>query len=227
MESGFTRTSAASVDGIARVTQTDEVGDLASLREVLGSLAESGRESSAETGEGASSGVQAVVFSDGGFEPTQSDGPPGVAVKLVRIGPDPVNEPPTQNVGIVSIAAQRDETDPATVRIVARLVSTFAEGRTVSLRVSLGSAALGSSTLVIPGSGEQTAILPVSVREGGVLTLRVMNDDALASDNAASVVIDGARDAAVVIVAPRGAIPPTRWWSASHRARGTPRRCGC
>lgn len=200
---GFSRESAGVIEGIEGVKQTDEPGNLRSAMEAVAALT-AGGSGEGEDGEEDSGGTVAYVFSDGGFAETLLDRPANASVKLVRVGPEP--EKRSGNVGIVAVSAQRDEADPATVRIVARLLSTFTAARDVSLRVLLDDAPVGSSTMSLAAAGEgaseQTVVLPVSVRAGGVLTLRVMNDDALASDNAAHIVIDGARDAAVVVVAP-------------------------
>jgi hypothetical protein len=192
---GFTRESAGVIEGIDGIVQTDEPGNLRAAMEAIGSLTagDAGEEENEEA-------TVAYVFSDGGFPAETVDAPARVSVRLMRVGPEP--DKPAENVGVVAISAQRDDADPATVRVVARLTSTFAAPRDVSVRLLLDDAPIGTSTVTLAPKGETTAVLPVGVRTGGVLTLKVMNDDALASDNTAGVVIDGARDPAVVVVAP-------------------------
>lgn len=199
---GFSREAAGVLEAIEGVKQTDEPGEggLRAALEAVASLTGGTGAAGSEEHERAET-TAAFVFSDGGFRQAELlDRPAQAAVKLVRIGP----ETRTGNIGIVSITAQRDEADPATVRIVARLLSTFPTPRGVSLRVQLNGQPVASSTATVAALTDQAVVLPVSVRSGGVLSLRVMNDDALASDNTAQVVIDGARDAAVVVVAPGG-----------------------
>ncbi|MDP1662588.1 MAG: hypothetical protein Q8L55_11805, partial [Phycisphaerales bacterium] len=192
----FTGETAAVLEGINEVEQTDEPGNLAAALEAVSTLTAAGRGSAED-----SSGVAvAYVFSDGGFTDPPLDAAGAASVRLVRIGPDP--DKPAENVGIVAVSAQRDEADPATVRVVSRLISTFASPRDVSVRLLIDDQAAGSSTLRLPARGEQTFVLPVETRRGGVLTLLVLNEDALAADNAARVVIDGARSTSVVVVAP-------------------------
>lgn len=191
---GFTRESAAVIEGIEGVKQTDEPGNLRAALEAIGSL------TAGTAGDENDEGSVAYIFSDGGFVSPPLETPAGVSVRLVRIGPEPLKR--AENVGIVAVSAQRDEGDPATVRVVARFLSTFAATHDVSVRLLLDGAPIGSSTVSLQPLGEQTVVLPVGVRGGGVLTLRVMNDDVLSSDNTAQVVIDGVREPAVVVVGP-------------------------
>jgi len=193
---GFTGEATAVLEGIDAVTQTDEPGDLDAALETIRTLTAAADGSSEAPGGAA----VAYVFSDGGFGGSPLAAAGTASVRLVRVGPDP--DKPAENIGVVAITAQRDEADPATVRVVARFISTFASPRDVSVRVLLDEEPLGSSTLRLPPAAEQTFVLPVQTRKEGVLTLRVLNEDALAADNAARVVIDGARNTSVVVVGP-------------------------
>ena len=192
---GFSRETTGILEAIERVAQTDERGDLRGAIDAVRTLTEGG-----DTQESGEAETVAYIFSDGGFADQQVDAPAGVSVRLVPIGPEPGRR--TGNVGIVAVSAQRDDADPATVRIVARLLSTFENERDVSLRVLLDDVGVGSTTVRVPPAVEHTVVLPISVSAGGVLTVRVLNDDALASDNAARLIIQGAREPVVVVVAP-------------------------
>ncbi|MBY0307186.1 MAG: BatA and WFA domain-containing protein [Phycisphaerales bacterium] len=194
---GFVRESAPLIEALDGVPQTDEPSDLSAALGAVASLT-----GGASAGEDAPPETIAYVFSDGGFDGRTAVSPAGVSLRLLRIGPDPAE--PTGNVGIVGLAAQRDEADPATVRVVVRLVNSFQTERGASLRLSLDGQALGSATASIPGRGEQTATVAVTAATGGVLSVRIANNDALASDNEARVLIDGRHRAAVLVVAAGG-----------------------
>jgi len=193
---GFTRESAGVLEGIDEIRQTDEPGDLAGALELIGTLTAGSDEAAEEDAEG----TVAYIFSDGGFEPSLVAAPARATVDLVRTGPDP--SAPARNAGITALSARRDDADPATVRVVARLLSTFPAARDVALRLLLDGSPAGSSAATLTPGAETAVIVPIGVRTGGVLTVRIMNDDVLLSDNAAHVVIDGPREPSVVVVAP-------------------------
>ncbi len=194
---------------IDATTPTDQAGDLNDLAELLRALAApEGEEDSRERPE-------VVVISDGSFE-SMSEGsdPPSVPGARVRFVPVTPRDAPG-NIGIASMAARRDLSNPGSVRVFARLVSADIEARTIAAALSLNGSVIARRAVEVsarastpqgrgaPGEGVLT--FDVEAPEGGVVTLELGREDALACDNSASVVVLPAATPAILLV--RAATP--------------------
>lgn len=112
---------------------------------------------------------------------------------------------PGGNVGVVAFAARRDHETPQTVRIFARLLSTLGERATLGVSVSVDGQAVARKAVELApagdaGPGETPIALEVEVPGRSLVTLSVDREDALTSDNAASLVIAGPKRPAVLLV---------------------------
>ena len=124
-------------------------------------------------------------------------------VELVRVGPDP--EAARNNVGIVAFSARRDYEDPSVVRLFARLQSTVDRETSVGLSLLLDgeqvdSTVVRTSAAGDDGPGEATASFELRESGGGVLTLRILRDDVLDADNAASIVLRSHAARRIIVV---------------------------
>lgn len=124
-------------------------------------------------------------------------------VELVRVGPDP--EAARDNVGIVAFSARRDYEDPSVVRVFARLQSTLDREVSVGLSLLLDSEQAESTVVRTSpaddaGPGEATASFELRESGGGVLTLQILREDLLDSDNAASIVLRSHAARRIVVV---------------------------
>lgn len=225
VRTGWTRDRAALDAAIDAVAPTDQPADLAGAIDLVASLIAQGGAlgagdepsvSAAPVAQlGAGPAVTTVMLlSDGGLAPVADRGvPPGADLRLLRVGPAPraagATSAPTRsdNVGIVAASARRDLDDPATLRVVARLASNQAGPARVTLRVELRDEPVGATSVELPPAregapGEATASFDITDRSGGVLALRLMNPDALASDNRVWIKLDEPGRPRIVLVGP-------------------------
>ncbi|MFN9977703.1 MAG: VWA domain-containing protein, partial [Phycisphaerae bacterium] len=109
----FSPDAAQAVRAVREIAPSDQPGNFAAAADVVRALVSSLGES--ESGPG----VDVVLFSDGVFEAsadsTEAGGP---AMRLVRVGAPPANT--KENLGVVSLAARRLESDLAAVEVFAR-----------------------------------------------------------------------------------------------------------
>lgn len=129
------------------------------------------------------------------------------------------------NAGLVALSARRDYEDPGTVRIFARVHSAAGGVRPITLRLSLNGTTVEERVVRVspaegPGAGEEReearageiggataggdapASFTLLGREGGVVTVSILEPDLLASDNTAGLVLPAARPARLLLVAP-------------------------
>jgi hypothetical protein len=117
------------------------------------------------------------------------------------------------NLGIAAISARRDWDEPSQVRIFARVVNAGEEAVAAPLAVLVDGQEVQRSAIEVPGMemaaegetpqrGEAAATFRLDLRDGGVVTVRLLHDDALDRDNEASVVVDPARRPRVLLVIP-------------------------
>ncbi|MBL9001159.1 MAG: VWA domain-containing protein [Phycisphaerae bacterium] len=178
----FTSSFNAAAGAIASLTQTDQPGNLgAALRLAQTVAADRGSDESAAP-------VAAALISDGAFAPDESPDRIGIPVRFEMIG-DPVAPP--DNVGIVAFTARRDDRDPTTVRFFAEILSTRGGATTVALAKdgTILDRRIVSIQPPLAGTQSRGALnfeQPDST--GGVWTLLIEKDDALPSDNRASLV---------------------------------------
>jgi len=251
VRTGWTRDRAALDGAIDAVVPTDQPADLAAAIDLIASLAPEadGPEPGAD---GAPSLLTVIILSDGGLAPLAERGvPSGVDLRLLRCGPaleasvggsaagitpSTPSTPSTLgtvssvsgNVGIVSASARRDYEDPGTLRVSARLVSNQRGPVRVTLRAELREALVGTTIVEIPGAaatalGEATASFAITDREGGVLSLRLMNPDALTSDNQVWMALDAPGRPRIVLAGPgeRG-VEADAFLRAFQQAAGAP-----
>ena len=143
---------------------------------------------------------EAVLFSDGSFA-EEGLSLAGATLRFERDGPEDASD----NVGIAALSAARDHRDAATVRLFVRLVGTSPTA--VPLTLSLDGATIARAAVELtspsrerPAEGLHTFQLETS--GGGVAVVSIGRDDALASDNAAGVVLRPAARPRIVSVVP-------------------------
>ena len=197
---GFTRNPGVLKGALRGVEVADQPGDLqAALRLAGAMVAGEGSEESARPPP-----ALAALFSDAGFE-DRSLSVAGATFYYERAGP-PEGET-TDNVGIVAVAARRDYEDPGLVRVLARLVNAGGAGVAVPVSLSVEGTEVERRVIEMPAAtpgtpGEATAILAPRGAGRVLVTLRVERPDALASDNAASVVVQPAAAPRILLVVP-------------------------
>src|SRR5690606_5964592 len=189
-------------------------GDLQSALRLAGALLTSGQEASEDAP--AEPGL-VVLFSDGSFK---SDDPftlAGADFRFERVGP----AAGADNLGITAISARRDYEDPGLVRIFVRLVNANPHAVAAPLALAFNGEVIERKALTVPGptrtaaAGETAAAQEVQTtpgqlattfelrqRSAGVATVRIERGDALAADNAASLVLSAAVRPRVLVVVP-------------------------
>ena len=208
-------------EAIGGVTASDQPADTDEALKLLNTAAQKEASETAER-----SAVSAFLVSSGGFPPTDNNQLPvlaGAELRLVRIGPEPAL--PTANLGIATLSARRDYEDPTTVRVFLRVVNSAGVAARAPLTLSIDGQQVGSVVLEVPATtvaapdagaptnaggssqpvvtvGEATTTVGVTNAAGGVLTVMIDAPDALASDNAASLVMAAASKPRIVLVAP-------------------------
>ncbi|MGP1310854.1 MAG: vWA domain-containing protein, partial [Phycisphaerales bacterium] len=131
-------------------------------------------------------------------------------IRYVRVGPPESGD--KQNAGVALLSARRDDADPATLRIFARVVNASSQPIEVAPVLEIDAAARRAERITIPGAsgaspGERTITLETPAPGRALVTLRLPIADALASDNAASVLVDAPGGVDVILVAPTGSVP--------------------
>jgi hypothetical protein len=166
-----------------------------------------------------------VLFSDGAFsDPPEDRAMPGAGdleFDFIRIGPtveadDPPMATSSGNVGITGLSARRSLDDPATVRVFTRLQSNFSEPRRVTLRCSIDGETVAVSTPTIPGAemvqggslivptADATFTFDITNTEGGIVSVSISPEDALASDNQAWLILPPPDALRILMVRPDG-----------------------
>jgi hypothetical protein len=166
-----------------------------------------------------------LADSDADTRASDDELPAGVAIRYVPIG---VTEASLQdgasegsqnrvvrgemNLGIASIAAVRESTDVNMVRMTVQVAGVMTGPTTAGVEVlftafegASTSRVVGQGTIqLVPATSTGAAIgtLPMAVKlpEGGLLTARLRADDALASDDFASVVLPAGRSLVMWLV---------------------------
>jgi len=215
---------AAVASAVGELLPTDQPADAGSALEVLGAFVNR----ASEEAEGGPAPLVAVV-SDGNFALRAFETAPlgGAEVRFLRAGPvlgavEGGGDSGSANAGIVGLAARRDYDDPALVRVFARVLMNegwLAErGGEAVVTVSLNGEAVGSREVVVDegevdgegggGDARGSAVAGVTFRvrapSGGVVRVAVGGGDALASDDAASVVLLAPERPAVLVVGSDG-----------------------
>lgn len=155
---------------------------------------------------------QVVIISDGGFAaPRAGSGAGRADVRFIRVGPPVYHESGAvfDNVGIVALSARRDFTDPATVRVFARIQSVVPRPIDVPVACTLDDRVLERrSVRLAAGNPDAPADSAVTFEfqstGGGLVAVSLGRGDSLAADDAAALVLRPQRSARVVLVRPDG-----------------------
>ncbi len=150
--------------------------------------------------------ARVVVISDGAPAPAPDAALPGAIVEFVRVGPDPAL--PTDNLGIVAMAARRAPETPTTVRVFARVINASASRRDAIITFSIdGIVAVSRPISVDPaasGTAGASVIADIDIPGESIITARIERPDVLLSDNEASIAIDAPRVLRVLLVSTSG-----------------------
>lgn len=159
------------------------------------------------------------LFSDGRLRDIESAQPAREDVVIFHA----LGRPDTGNVGITSLRAGREFEDPNQLSIFVGLQSTFQEARTVDVELRIDdtvvairpvqlAAAAAAAPQSEPAEGEPVVQAPrpapaiggtvfrMNRPQGGLVTINVSPADALATDNAAFLVVPPAKRLAVAVV---------------------------
>ena len=219
--SGFTASRSMLDAAIDSATQTDQAADLPAALTFVESLLASGAEGDAADATGAD-GATVILLSDGSFAPSEAPVESTLRLRFERIGPalasvdETQRTPRADNLGIVGFAARRDDVNPALVRVFARLANPNPQAIDVPLTLAIEGQPATRRAVRVPGAGASSAAAPdagdapgqeqvlfeVPTSPRGVLTLTIDRDDALASDNVASLVLPELFQPKVVVVGP-------------------------
>ena len=208
----FTENKRTLRDAIERIEPTDQSADLSAALELVEAMA-AGEISEDVQPEPAT----VILLSDGSFTDT------GYALAGAELRFEAVGSPtesPSDNIGIVAMAARRDYKDPAIVRIFVRLISTAQEDVTVPVLLSVDGEVVQRKALTVPGRGNQSDLngqdagaavtFELAQTQGGVIVVLLDRDDLLEADNAAAIVLAPASRPAVLLVRP-DEHGPTDW----------------
>lgn len=150
--------------------------------------------------------ARVLVLSDGGPAPLPDAAIPGAIIEFVRLGPDP--SLPTDNLGIIAIAARRAADSPSRVRAFARVLSSASSRRdAVVVFLANGSEFARRPISIDPaasGPAEASVVAEVDLAGEGTITIRIERPDVLAADNEASLTIDATRPSRIMLVSPTG-----------------------
>lgn len=214
--SGFTASRSMLDAAIDSAVQTDQAADLAGALTFIESLLASGGEGDGPDGAGAD-GATVILLSDGSFASSEDPLESTLRLRFERIGPalpgadQPQRTPRADNVGIVGFAARRDEVNPALVRVLVRVANTNPQPVDVPLTLAIeGQPATRRAVRVAGASdrdgpdapGQEQVLFEVPTSPRGVLTLTIDREDALASDNVASLVLPELFQPRVLVVGP-------------------------
>ncbi len=201
----FTTDQAELLGAIARAEPTDQPGDLAAALELVDAFARAPAEGDE------SRPPMLALFTDGGEAHGASSFTVAASeVRFVRAGPAPTEA--KSNLGVSALSVRRDDADPANIRIFARLVNASGDPVGVAPALEIDGRAMRAERVIIPGAteegpGEAALAFEAPAPDRAIVTLRVPNGGALASDDSASLVIDPPGGVSVTIIAPIGTIP--------------------
>lgn len=156
-----------------------------------------------------------IFLSDGSLPAGEPLSISGAALRLERVGPPPelavtasdFQPAGRDNVGITTLSARRDEANPAVVRVFVQIASALRRPRDLPITVSLAGIERQRRAIEVPAAtdkapGSQAATFEIQTRDAGVLTVALIADDLLASDNQASLLLDAPRSPAILLVVP-------------------------
>jgi hypothetical protein len=214
----FTTSKSVIEDALGAVGPTDQPGSLAAALKLVDAISTGGQEES-----DSQEPPTAILLSDGAFRDRGKLPPSAMRMRFERIGPalergarnaergeGEAEPPPIDNLGIVGLSARRDAEDPGVVRIFVDVLNTNAIAVAAPVSLSIDGAVLERRAMEIPaasvlGPGRAATTFEMRNAEGGVVLASIARADALASDNAASVVLPPAQRPSIVLVEPDGA----------------------
>ncbi len=178
---GFTTSPALASAAIDSAEPTDQPGNLGAALQLIDALAQG------EGEDAAASPPTVFLVSDGSF--ARLDDVPVTAARLrfERVGPANGR---VDNVGVVRLAARRDDRDATLLRVFGEVLNAADAPVDVPVTLALDGVAIESRVFSVPPSPSRTPVLfDVRGVTEGVLTLAIARPDALASDDVASVVL--------------------------------------
>ncbi len=228
--SGFDARRDVLFDAIDSIRPTDEEADLAAALQLAGTFA--------SRGEADREAPDVILVSDGGVRPPVDPGGFTLRagrVRFVAVGPEGEGgggpAPAARNLGIVSLSARRDYTDPTQVLVFARLVNTGPEplDTLVSLfvdeaagpikRLTIDAAGGGGTAAAAAGRepdgqehrpppGQATVTFTIDLPAAAVLRVRHSTRDPLPADDTAAVVLPAPARPRIALVHGDGAPDP-------------------
>lgn len=218
-------------DALDRIEIADQPASLTSAMRVLGGLLASAQEDTSTR--------RVVLLGDGAWDAADADAP--ATMEYIRVGPP--QGTPIDNVGIAALATRRDDADPTKVRVFVRVVNAGAAARATTLTLALSGTVLERRAVTIPArsaparsaapatpiatatatagdpanDGVLTLTLVAVAPGGGVLTVSLPDEDALACDNLAGATLLPPKRPTLLLVGPNPTLDATP--DAETRAR--------
>jgi von Willebrand factor type A domain/Aerotolerance regulator N-terminal len=200
-------------DAVNSIEPTDQPADLTGAMKLVEAIAAGGGDE-----ETSPYPPLVLVYSDGSFKVESPIQAAGIRVKLESVpesseprGVGPLPQSPSagaalaarDNLGIIAIAARRDYSDPTRVRVLVRIQNaandTSALPIAAPLTLSLNGEVVERRVVDVPGPaskevggvelGSAVSTFEFLSLEGGLVLAQIGRDDALSSDNAASLVL--------------------------------------
>ncbi|MCG3121963.1 MAG: hypothetical protein GIKADHBN_00336 [Phycisphaerales bacterium] len=204
---------------VESASTTDQPLDLNAALELASGMVGAGEQ---VTSESAAPGPEPMilVFSDGSVAGSDAAAPPGVQVRLERVGPSPAGLASAtgapaidvDNLGITRLSARRDAENPAVVRVFVEVINASRRPRDVACLISLDRTEQARRPMSIPaatdtGPGTASITFELSSRGGGVVEVELVAQDLLAADNRAWLVLAPPRSPAILVVVPADSDP--------------------
>lgn len=186
------------VPAIEFIEPTDQAGNLAAALELVRRIASSGPASDDTE---ITATATAVLVSDGGDAPdpaaiARAAGPLGLSFR--RVGP---GETTPKNLGITSLAVARDPAEPSLVRVFCRVLATDNAPAQVTATLAIDGEVIQRATVPAGSSEPAPSVFSFDRTDGGVVTLALPGNDALAADDQASAVLEPARGSLILLIA--------------------------
>lgn len=178
---GFTTSPALASAAIDGAEPTDQPGNLGAALQLVDALAQSDGE------DALASAPTVFLVSDGSFARFEDVPVTAARLRFERVGPA---DGQVDNVGIVRLAARRDDRDATLLRVFGEALN--ASGAPVDVPVTLALDGIAVESRVVPvqpGPARTPILFEVRGVTEGVLTVAIGRPDALACDDAASVVL--------------------------------------
>ncbi|MDX2118323.1 MAG: VWA domain-containing protein [Planctomycetota bacterium] len=216
-------------DTLERMEIADQPANLTSAMRVLGGLLASDQEDTRTR--------RVVLLGDGVWDAAEADAP--ATIEYMRVGPP--QGTPVDNAGLAALATRRDDADPTKVRVFVRVVNAGAAPRATTLTLALNGTVLERRAVTVPArsapksgaapttpaatpaagdppnDGTLNLTLVAVAPGGGVLTVSLPDEDALACDNLAGATLLPPKRPTLLLVGPNPTLDATP--DAETRAR--------